>query len=129
MTSPSRLHTSVKGVAYSFSVRCFAFRQYACILAVSELARGSHNEGMYGSAGDIAPISMTSKYDNATASSIKGFKKILAGMTQRSVHLLRCKDIFCLILLCGTPTEHDLGCDGLQSPSEQRQTCMARIPR
>ena len=85
MTFPSRHHTSLKGVADSFSIRCFAFHQYAFIVVLCELVRESHNDGMYGSAGDIAPISMTSKYDNATASSIKGFKKILAGMTQCSL--------------------------------------------
>ena len=63
-------------------------------VVLSELATGIATEGMSGSAGDIAPISMTGKYDNATASSIKGFKKILAGVMQCSVPFVCCKDSF-----------------------------------
>lgn len=55
---------------------------------------------------------MTGNYDNATASSIKGFKKILAGMMQPSFLFVYCKKMFCLVPLCDLPTEHDLGCDG-----------------
>ena len=83
MTSSSRHHPSVKEAPNTFSIRCFSLHQYAYIVVLSEPALGIDYKGMYGSAGDITPISMTGKYDNATASSIKGFKKILAGMMQR----------------------------------------------
>ena len=112
MTSPSRHHTSVEVSADFFSLRCFSFHQYVYTVVLCELAIGIGYEGMYGSAGDITPISMTGKYDNATASSIKGFKKILAGVTQRFVPFVCCKDSY-LIPLCDRPTEHDLGCDGV----------------